>query len=152
MKKSNQHLTFGTLKFIPLGGNGQVTKNMFLYETKKDILIVDCGMGFPSETMYGVDMVIPDISYLRDKKHKIRAILITHGHEDHIGALPFIVQELSAPIYATRLTVGLITVRLKEQNALRFAHLNTIDPDKNVQLTFGNFIVEPFRVTHSIPD
>ena len=151
-EERQQDIKMPRLKFIPLGGNGLVTKNMFVYEYGNDIIIVDCGMGFPSETMYGVDMVIPDISYLRDKKHKIRAILITHGHEDHIGALPFIVQELSAPIYATRLTVGLITVRLKEQNALRFAHLNTIDPDKNVQLTFGNFIVEPFRVTHSIPD
>src|SRR3990172_12702112 len=122
-KQENQKTQEGPkLRFIPLGGNGQVTKNMFVYEYGEDIIIVDCGMGFPSEIMYGVDMVIPDISYLRDKRHKIRAIFITHGHEDHIGALPFIVQELSAPIYATRLTVGLITVRLKEQNALRFAH------------------------------
>ena len=149
MKKSNQHLTFGTLKFIPLGGNGQVTKNMFLYETKKDILIVDCGMGFPPETMFGIDMVIPDISYLKDKRHKIRGILITHGHEDHIGALPFIIPQLNVPIYATKLTCGLINVRLKERNVTKFRLIN-IEPKQRIPL--GGFEAQPFHVTHSIPD
>ena len=93
------------LKFIPLGGNGQVTKNMFVYEYGDDIILVDAGMGFPTEMLYGVDMVIPDISYLTSRLHKIRAILITHGHEDHIGALPYVIDKISAPIYATRLTV-----------------------------------------------
>src|SRR4030042_3898831 len=102
------------LSFIPLGGNGQVTKNMFVYEYGNDIILVDCGMGFPPETTYGVDFVIPDISYLKDKTHKIRALFITHGHEDHIGAIPYLAQNLGCPIYASRLTVGLIKVRLKE--------------------------------------
>src|SRR3989344_759466 len=138
------------LRFIPLGGNGQVTKNMFVYEYGEDIIIVDCGMGFPSEIMYGVDMVIPDISYLRDKRHKIRAIFITHGHEDHIGALPYLIDQLSAPIYATKLTIGLIKVRLREQNKLNFAKFNQIEPKKQYQV--GKFLVEPFQVSHSIPD
>src|SRR3990170_8670248 len=102
------------LRFIPLGGNGQVTKNMFVYEYGDDIILVDCGMGFPSEMLYGVDMVIPDISYLANKRNKIRGFFITHGHEDHIGALPYIIDKITVPIYATPLTVGLIKVRLKE--------------------------------------
>ena len=138
------------LRFIPLGGNGQVTKNMFVYEYGEDIIIVDCGMGFPSEIMYGVDMVIPDISYLRDKRHKIRAIFITHGHEDHIGALPYLIDQLSAPIYATKLTIGLIKVRLREQNKLNITKFNQIEPKKQYQV--GKFLIEPFQVSHSIPD
>ena len=144
-KKSNKKL-----RFISLGGNGQVTKNMYVYEYGDDIVIVDCGMGFPSEIMYGVDMVIPDISYLNDKRHKIRGIFITHGHEDHIGALPYLIDRLSAPIYATKLTVGLIKVKLKEHNKLNFTKLNQIEPRKKYQL--GSFSIEPFRVSHSIPD
>src|SRR3989344_7878560 len=140
------------LRFIPLGGNGQVTKNMFVYEylpagrqADSDIIIVDCGMGFPSEIMYGVDMVIPDVSYLRDKRHKIRAIFITHGHEDHIGALPYLIDQLSAPVYATKLTIGLIKVRLREQNKLNFARFNQVEPKKQYQA--GKFLVEPFQVS-----
>ena len=138
------------LRFIPLGGNGEVTKNMFVYEYGDDILIVDCGMGFPSEVLYGVDMVIPDISYLMDKRHKIRGIIITHGHEDHIGALPYIVDRISAPIYATRLTAGLIKVKLKEAGKLDKVNLIQVEPRKTYQL--GSFSVEPFTVSHSIPD
>jgi len=140
----------GKLRFIPLGGNGQVTKNMFVYEYGDDIIIVDCGMGFPSEIMYGVDMVIPDVSYLNNKRNKIRGVFITHGHEDHIGALPYLIEKLSAPVYATRLTVGLIKVRLREQNKLGAAQLVEIKPRKQYQL--GAFKVEPFQVSHSIPD
>jgi len=138
------------LRFIPLGGNGQVTKNMFVYEYGNDILLVDCGMGFPTEMLYGVDMVIPDISYLADKRSKIRGFLITHGHEDHIGALPYIIDKISVPIYATRLTIGLIKVRLKEAGKLSNTNLVQIEPRKKYQL--GAFSVEPFRVSHSIPD
>src|SRR4030042_2523664 len=115
MSKHNYHSKkHNKLRFIPRGGNGQVTKNMFVYEYGRDIILVDCGMGFPTEMLYGVDMVIPDISYLADKQAKIRGILITHGHEDHIGALPYVIDKISAPIYASRLTVGLIKVRLEE--------------------------------------
>src|SRR3989338_6340720 len=108
------------LRLIPLGGIGNVTKNMYIYElrsdrkTISDILIVDCGIGFPDEGMYGIDLVIPDITYLRDKKDKIRGIILTHGHEDHIGALPYILPELKVPVYGSKLTAGFADVKLKE--------------------------------------
>ncbi|OGY26594.1 MAG: hypothetical protein A2Z24_02115 [Candidatus Woykebacteria bacterium RBG_16_44_10] len=138
------------LIFIPLGGNGQVTKNMFVYEYGNDVVLVDCGMGFPTEMLYGVDMVIPDISYLADKRDKIRAILITHGHEDHIGALPYVIDKISAPIYTSRLTIGLIKVRLEEAGKSSFARFIQVEPRKKYQL--GAFSVEPFQMSHSIPD
>lgn len=138
------------LKFIPLGGNGLVTKNMYIYEYDGKILIVDCGMGFPSAGMPGIDLIIPDISYLKDKKDKIRGIFITHGHEDHIGALPYLLKELAAPVYATKLTIGLIKVRLQENDVLRFASLNIIEPREKINL--DPFTVEAFRVSHSVPD
>ncbi len=138
------------LKFIPLGGNGQVTKNMFVYEYGDDIVLVDCGMGFPSEQLYGVDMVIPDVSYLRDKQKKIRGLLITHGHEDHIGAIPYLIDKLNTTVYATRLTVGLIKNKLKEANKLNTTKIVQINPGE--QFNLGAFRVEAFRVSHSIPD
>ena len=138
------------LKFIPLGGNGQVTKNMFIYEYGDDIVLVDCGMGFPSEQLYGVDMVIPDVSYLRDKQKKIRGLLITHGHEDHIGAIPYLIDKLNTTVYATRLTVGLIKNKLKEANKLNTTKIVQINPGE--QFNLGAFRVEAFRVSHSIPD
>src|SRR3990167_4096350 len=138
------------LRFIPLGGNGQVTKNMFVYEYGNDIVLVDCGMGFPTEMLYGVDMVIPDISYLADKRDRIKGFFITHGHEDHIGALPYIIDKITVPIYATPLTIGLIKVRLKEAGKLHLANFVQIQPGKKYQA--GAFLVEPFRVSHSIPD
>ncbi len=147
--KQNQKPT-KVLKFIPLGGNGQVTKNMFVYEYGDDIVLVDCGMGFPSEQLYGVDMVIPDISYLRDKQTKIRGLLITHGHEDHIGAIPYLIDKLSTTVYATRLTVGLIKNKLKEANKLNTTKVVQINPGE--QFNLGAFRVEAFRVSHSIPD
>ncbi|MEX0622154.1 MAG: ribonuclease J [Candidatus Woykebacteria bacterium] len=138
------------LRFIPLGGNGQVTKNMFVYEYGQDIILVDCGMGFPTEMLYGVDMVIPDVSYLNDRRDRIRGYFITHGHEDHIGALPYIIDKVTAPIYATKLTAGLIKVRLKEAGKLSTTTFIELEPRKKYQL--GNFTVEPIRVSHSIPD
>src|SRR3989344_9548324 len=108
------------IRIIPLGGIGNVTKNMFVYEYRRDkntisdIIIVDCGIGFPDEAMFGVDLVIPDITYLRDKKDKIRAIILTHGHEDHIGALAYILPELKVPVYGSRLTAALAQVKLKD--------------------------------------
>lgn len=148
--RSEQSKNKGKLRFIPLGGNGQVTKNLFVYEYGRDIILVDCGMGFPSEMLYGVDMVIPDISYLNDKRDRIRGIFITHGHEDHIGALPYIIDKISVPIYATRLPIGLIKVRLKESGKLAKTNFVQIEPRKKYQV--GAFTVEPFRVSHSIPD
>lgn len=138
------------LRIIPLGGNGLVTKNMYVYEYGDDIIVVDCGMGFPEESMLGVDFVIPDISYLLETKRKIRAIFITHGHEDHIGALPYISPQLNVPIYATKLTAGLIKVKLRERDVLSKTKLIVIDPSQVIQM--GNFKVTAFRVSHSIPD
>ena len=142
------------LRLIPLGGIGNVTKNMYIYElrsdrkTISDILIVDCGIGFPDEDMYGIDLVIPDITYLKDKIDKIRGIILTHGHEDHIGALPYILPELKVPVYATRLTAALAKVKLADFG-LQF-QVNEIDMGKS--LSIGPFTINFIHVTHSIPD
>jgi len=144
----------GIIRLIPLGGSGNVTKNMFVYEYRRDpktisdILIVDCGIGFPDEDMYGVDLVIPDISYLRDKKDKIRAIVLTHGHEDHTGALPYILPEIKTSVYATRLTAALAEIKLHDFGL--HTRINTVSI--NDVLRFGSFTVEFVHVTHSIPD
>ena len=106
------------LKIIPLGGLSEIGKNMMVLEYADDILIIDAGLMFPEEEMLGIDLVIPDINYLLDKRENIRGIVITHGHEDHVGALPFILHQLDVPIYATKLTRGLIQVKLKERKAL----------------------------------
>ena len=140
----------GKLRFIPLGGNGWVTKNLYVYEYGPDILIVDCGMGFPEENMLGVDFVIPDITYLKDKVQRIRGMIITHGHEDHIGGLPYILSQLKVPVYATKLTAGLIKVKLQEHNLLGQVQLNVLDPATHLKL--GVFDIDAFRVSHSIPD
>lgn len=139
-----------TLKLIPLGGVGDVTKNMYVYEYGNDIIIVDCGVGFPNEaTMPGVDLVIPDISYLRDKKQKIRGILITHGHDDHIGGLPYIWPELQVPIYTARLTAGFIRAKFTEHNLDKKQIFEVKFSDK---LKLGSFDVSFYLVSHSIPD
>ena len=115
MAKSNKR----QLRVIPLGGMGEVGKNMTVYEYGDDIIVVDVGVGFPEEEMFGVDLVIPDITYLADKTHRIRGIFITHGHEDHIGSLPYLLDELGyPPIYGTPLTLGLISVKLRERRLL----------------------------------
>ena len=106
------------LKIIPLGGLGEIGKNLTVYEYGQDIVVVDCGLGFPDEELYGVDVVIPDIAYLKQNKDRIRGIVITHGHEDHIGALPYVMRELDVPIYATPLTAGIIELKLEEHDLL----------------------------------
>ena len=138
------------LKIIPLGGLGEIGKNMMALEYEKDIIIIDAGVLFPEEDMLGIDFVIPDISYLIENKDKIRAILITHGHEDHIGALPFILKDLNVPVYASRLAHGLISVKLKEHKQLKGSTLHSLKPGTKVKL--GKFTAEFFRVSHSIPD
>ncbi len=137
------------LKIIPLGGVGDVTKNMYVYEYGSDIIIVDCGVGFPDEAMPGVDLVIPDISYLRDKKQKIKAIIITHGHDDHIGGLPYIWPELQVPIYTQRLTAGFIRAKFSEHNLPKNKIFETKLEDR---LTLGAFRVSFYQVSHSVPD
>ena len=139
------------LRVIPLGGLGEIGKNMMALEYEDDIIVVDCGVQFPEEGMFGVDLIIPDVSYLVERVDKVRAILITHGHEDHIGALPFILPKLQVPVYAPRLAHGLITAKLKERRAARDSVVHPIDP--GVIHQFGeSFEVSWFRVCHSIPD
>ena len=137
------------LKIIPLGGLGEIGKNMMLMEYQDDIIIIDAGMMFPSEDLLGIDLLIPDISYLLDKKEKIRGIFLTHGHEDHIGALPYILKQIKAPIYATKLTLGLVSLKLKEHHLLTETKLIPVFDNT---ITLGNFRVEFFAVCHSIPD
>jgi ribonuclease J len=138
------------LKVIPLGGVSEIGKNMMVMEYADDIIIIDTGLMFPSEEMLGIDLVIPDISYLLERREKIKGIIITHGHEDHIGALPYLLPQLDVPVYSTKLTHGLISVKLKERRALTGARLKVISPGE--QFTLGQFKVELFPVCHSIPD
>ena len=140
-----------SLRIIPLGGLGEIGKNMMALEYQDDIVIVDCGVQFPEEGMFGVDLIIPDISYLLERLYKVRAILITHGHEDHIGALPFILPQLKCPVYAPRLAHGLITAKLKERRVARDLAVTPIDPGIVHQIG-DSFEVSWFRVCHSIPD
>ncbi len=144
-------LTTEKIRLVPLGGLGEVGKNMMVVEYGDDIFIIDAGVMFPEDEMLGVDLVIPDTSYLNDKKDRIRGLLITHGHEDHVGAIPYILPMLNfPPIYATRLTQGLITVKLKEHKLLDKAIINVVAPGDMIEL--GSSLIEFFRVNHSIPD
>src|SRR5579884_1319462 len=144
-------LTTEKIRLIPLGGLGEVGKNMMVVEYGDDLIVIDVGVMFPDDEMFGVDLVIPDTNYLNDKKSRIRGILITHGHEDHVGGLPYILPMLDfPPVYATRLTQGLINVKLKEHKLLDKATVNVINPGDQVQL--GKCVAEFFRVNHSIPD
>jgi ribonuclease J len=143
-------MTKPRLKIIPLGGLSEIGKNMMVMEYENDIIVIDAGLMFPGEEMLGIDLVIPDISYLRENKEKIRGIVITHGHEDHIGALPYLLPQLEVPVYSTKLTNGLIEVKLKERKALAGAKLNVVPYGGKVNL--GKFKVEFFHVCHSIPD
>jgi len=138
------------LRIIPLGGLSEIGKNMVVVEYEDDIIVIDAGLMFPEEEMLGIDLVIPDISYLLEKRENIRGIVVTHGHEDHIGALPYLLSQLNVPVYATKLTQGLISVKLKERRVLSGAKLKVIPP--NGRFTLGKFKVEFFPVCHSIPD
>jgi len=138
------------LKIIPLGGLGEIGKNMMVMEYEDDIIIIDAGLMFPSAEMLGIDLVIPDISYLLERREKIKGIIITHGHEDHVGALPYLLPQLDVPLYATKLTVGLVSVKLKERRALTGTKLEVIVPGE--QFALGSFKIEFFPVCHSIPD
>ncbi len=138
------------LKITPLGGLGEIGKNMMVVECRGDIIVIDCGLMFPNEEMLGIDLVIPDISYLLERRDKVRGIVITHAHEDHIGALPYVLPQINVPVFCTRLAKGLISVKLKERKVLAQAKLNVIPPGG--QFTLGNLRVEFFSVCHSIPD
>ncbi len=139
------------LKLIPLGGLGEIGKNMMVLEYENDIIIIDAGLMFPEEEMLGIDLVIPDVSYVVERKEKVRGIIITHGHEDHIGALPYLLPQLdNAPVYSTKLTNGLIRVKLKERRTREGVNLKVLETGK--EITLGKFKVELFPVCHSIPD
>jgi ribonuclease J len=139
------------LRAIPLGGAGGVGRNMWILEYGDEILILDCGVMFPEADMLGVDLVLPDITYLRDRTAHIKAMFLTHGHEDHIGAVPYLLNDLGfPPIYGTKLTLGIVRGKLKEHRLLDKANLNTIEEGKSYES--GCFRIEPFHVAHSIPD
>ncbi|MCI6358774.1 MAG: ribonuclease J [Oscillospiraceae bacterium] len=138
------------LKIIPLGGLGEIGKNLTVYEYGKDIILVDCGMGFPDQSLYGVDMVIPDITYLKSNRDHIRGMIITHGHEDHIGAIPYVLRELDIPIYTAPLTAAIIELKLEEHDLLYHTQIFTKKPGDRFKL--GCFEVEFIHVNHSIAD
>ena len=138
------------LRLVSLGGLGEIGKNMYVYECGRDIIVIDSGMAFPDDDLLGVDMVIPDITYLKKNKDKIRAIILTHGHEDHIGALPYVLRELDVPVYGTRLTLGLVETKHKEHGMLSKVKLVCVKASDIVKI--GNFSVEFIRSNHSIAD
>lgn len=138
------------LKIISLGGLNEIGKNMTVLEYGRDIIVVDCGLGFPEDDMYGIDLVIPDVSYLVKNQNKIRGIFLTHGHEDHIGSLPYVLQQIKAPVHATRLTLGLVKLKLEEHGLLDKVKLVTHEAGEVVKA--GNFSVEFIHVNHSIAD
>ena len=138
------------LKIMALGGLNEIGKNLYVYEYGKDILVVDCGMGFPDEDMYGIDVVIPDIEYLIENKERVRGIVLTHGHEDHIGGVPYVMRKLSCPIYATRLTAGLVRLKLEEHGLAKQVKL--ITHNAGDVFNVGVFKIELIHVNHSIPD
>ena len=140
-----------TLRIIPLGGVGEVGKNITVIEAAGEILVVDCGLAFPEQEMLGIDLVIPDVTYLRENRDRVRAILLTHGHEDHTGGLPYVLPQIpGTPIYTSRLTAGLVTGKLKEHKLLGQTRLEVVEPA--VEFRIGAFAITPFRVNHSIPD
>jgi ribonuclease J len=138
------------LKIIPLGGLNEIGKNLTVYEYGDDIIAVDCGLGFPDEEMYGIDIVIPDFTYLIQNKHRIRAIILTHGHEDHIGGLPYLMRDIKAPLYTTRLTAGLIEIKLEEHGLLEKTKINTLKAGEKFKA--GCFEIELIHINHSIAD
>ena len=138
------------LKIIPLGGLDEIGKNITVFEYGDEIVLVDCGLEFPEDDMLGVDLVIPDVTYLEKNKEKIKGLVVTHGHEDHIGAIPYVLKQINIPIYATRLTIGLIKNKLEEHKLLSSAKLVTVEQGQTIN--FGNIKVEFIRSSHSIPD
>ncbi len=138
------------LQITPLGGLGEIGKNMTVYEYGRNMIIVDCGVKFPDNDMYGIDLVLPDFDYVVQNQDRLRGIILTHGHMDHIAALPYLLRDIDAPIYGTPLTLGLVERQLKEKHVLDRADLRTLT--KNETLHFGPFHVTPFAVAHSIPD
>lgn len=138
------------VEIIPLGGASEIGKNMIVIRHADDIVVIDAGVTFPSADHPGIDLIVPDMTYLSDNADNVRAVVLTHGHEDHIGAVPFLLRRVQAPIYGTPLTLGLVRERLQEHHLLEVADLRIVQPGERI--TFGHITVEPIRVTHSIPD
>ncbi len=138
------------LKIIPLGGLNEIGKNMTAYEYGGEIIVVDCGMAFPDEDLYGIDCIIPDVTYLIKNRARIRGLFITHGHEDHVGAIPYVLKQVNMPLYCTRFTAGLIQLKLEEHGLAKSTKLITVEPGKSVRA--GKFTVEFIHVNHSIAD
>lgn len=138
------------VRVISLGGLGEIGKNITAIEYKDEIIVIDCGIAFPDEEMYGVDLVIPDITYLLNNADKVKGIFLTHGHEDHIGSLPYILKQLNVPVYGTKLTLGIVENKLKEDNLLPHCELNVVNPGDIIEIQ--NLKIEFIRVTHSIAD
>ena len=139
-----------SLRIIPLGGLGEIGKNITAIEYEDEIIVIDCGISFPDEDMYGIDLVIPDIKYLLDNKDKVKGLFLTHGHEDHIGAIPYILKQINMPVYGTKLTIGLVERKLKEHDMLSKTNLIPISPGESIKL--NKLIIEFIRVTHSIAE
>ena len=138
------------LRIIPLGGLEQIGMNITAFEFEDSIVVVDCGLSFPEDDMLGIDLVIPDITYLKNNAHKVKGFVITHGHEDHIGALPYVLKELNVPVYATRLTIALIEHKLKEHNLLKSVKRKVVKHGQSINL--GKFRIEFIKTNHSIAD
>ena len=146
MKKVN----IGSVKIIPLGGLEQIGMNITAIQYDDSIIVVDCGLSFPEEEMLGIDLVIPDVTFLKQNLDKVKGFVITHGHEDHIGAIPYVLKDVNVPIYATKLTMGLIESKLKEHSMLRSVKRKVVKYGQSI--TLGDFRVEFIRTNHSIAD
>jgi len=138
------------LKFIALSGTTGVTENLYVYEYGNDMIVVDCGVGFPDSEMFGVDLIVPDMTYIKKNVGKLRGVIISHGHEDHLGALPFLLKDVKTNVFATKLVTGFIKDKL-EENKIDTGCVKVFDPEKDI-LTLGVFKITPFRVSHSVPD
>ena len=149
MKKKEQNKG-SRLKVIPLGGLEQIGMNITAFEYEDSIIVVDCGLSFPEDDMYGIDLVIPDITYLKDNIDKVKGFFITHGHEDHIGAIPYVLREINVPIYSTKLTNGIIEHKLREHNMLTKVKRKVVKYGQHINL--GCFRVEFIKTNHSIQD
>ena len=145
-----EHKSSGTLKIIPLGGLEQIGMNMTAFEYADSIVVVDCGLAFPDDDMLGIDLVIPDTTYLKENLDKVKGFVITHGHEDHIGALPYVLRDINVPIYATKLTIGLIENKLEEHGLLETTRRKTVKFGQSISL--GCFRIEFIKTNHSIQD
>lgn len=149
MKKKENNSGSG-LKIIPLGGLEQIGMNITAFEYEDSIIVVDCGLSFPADDMLGIDLVIPDVTYLKDNLDKVKGFMITHGHEDHIGALPYVLRDVNVPVYATRLTMGIIENKLREHNLMKGTKRKVVKFGQSINL--GKFRVEFIRTNHSIVD